>query len=86
MLEGADESETNTVIAACVMFVAILIAWNLPILREVIAAMKVCIFCLVPVAYLMSYSAVHRRRARGVTPHDGNTLRRPSGVNLHRSK
>jgi hypothetical protein len=33
--------ETNTVIAACVMFIAILIAWNLPVLREVIAAMKV---------------------------------------------
>lgn len=33
--------ETNTVIAGCVMFVAILIAWNLPVLREVIAGLKV---------------------------------------------
>jgi hypothetical protein len=33
--------ETNTIIAACVMFVAILIAWNLPILRDIIAGLKV---------------------------------------------
>lgn len=34
-------TETNTIIAACVMFVAILIAWNLPIVRDVIAGLKV---------------------------------------------
>lgn len=38
---AADYVETNTIIAACVMFVAILIAWNLPILRDVIAGLKV---------------------------------------------
>ncbi|WVQ65554.1 uncharacterized protein L199_003731 [Kwoniella botswanensis] len=32
--------QTNTVIAACVMFLAILIAWNLPILRDAIAGLK----------------------------------------------
>lgn len=36
-----DLSETNTIIAACVMFIAILIAWNLPILRDIIAGLKV---------------------------------------------
>lgn len=38
---AADYVETNTIIAACVMFIAILIAWNLPILRDVIAGLKV---------------------------------------------
>lgn len=33
--------ETNTIIGACVMFLAILIAWNLPILRDFIAGLKV---------------------------------------------
>jgi hypothetical protein len=37
----AHVAETNTIIAACVMFIAILIAWNLPILRDIIAALKV---------------------------------------------
>lgn len=37
----AHVAETNTTIAACVMFIAILIAWNLPILRDIIAALKV---------------------------------------------
>lgn len=37
----ANPVETNTIIAACVMFVAILIAWNLPILRDIIAGLKV---------------------------------------------
>ncbi|WWC70973.1 uncharacterized protein I206_104926 [Kwoniella pini CBS 10737] len=32
--------QTNTVIAACVMFLAILIAWNLPILRDAISGLK----------------------------------------------
>ncbi|WWC88456.1 uncharacterized protein L201_003367 [Kwoniella dendrophila CBS 6074] len=32
--------QTNTVIAGCVMFLAILIAWNLPILRDFIAGLK----------------------------------------------
>ncbi|WVQ85004.1 hypothetical protein IAT38_007168 [Cryptococcus sp. DSM 104549] len=32
--------QTNTIIGACVMFLAILIAWNLPILRDVIAGLK----------------------------------------------
>ncbi|WVR06535.1 hypothetical protein IAU60_003566 [Kwoniella sp. DSM 27419] len=32
--------QTNTVIAACVMFLAILIAWNLPIIRDAIAGLK----------------------------------------------
>ncbi|WRT67990.1 uncharacterized protein IL334_004965 [Kwoniella shivajii] len=32
--------QTNTVIAACVMFLAILIAWNLPVLREAISGLK----------------------------------------------
>lgn len=35
------ETETNTVIGACVMFLAILIAWNLPILRDFISGLKV---------------------------------------------
>jgi hypothetical protein len=34
-------SETNTIIASCVMFIAILIAWNLPVLRDLIAGLKV---------------------------------------------
>lgn len=37
----ANNVETNTIIAACVMFIAILIAWNLPILRDIIAGLKV---------------------------------------------
>jgi hypothetical protein len=37
----AHVAETNTIIAACVMFIAIIIAWNLPILRDIIAALKV---------------------------------------------
>ncbi|OWZ62004.1 hypothetical protein C366_06576 [Cryptococcus neoformans Tu401-1] len=32
--------QTNTVIGACVMFLAILIAWNLPILRDFISGLK----------------------------------------------
>ncbi|TYJ58296.1 hypothetical protein B9479_000839 [Cryptococcus floricola] len=32
--------QTNTIIGACVMFLAILIAWNIPILRDVIAGLK----------------------------------------------
>jgi hypothetical protein len=39
-----DGTETNTIIAACVMFIAILIAWNVPILRDVIAGLKVSRF------------------------------------------
>lgn len=35
------EVETNTIIGACVMFLVILIAWNLPILRDFIAGLKV---------------------------------------------
>lgn len=34
-------AERNTIIAACIMFVAIIIAWNLPVLRDVISALKV---------------------------------------------
>ncbi|WVO18070.1 hypothetical protein L204_105768 [Cryptococcus depauperatus] len=32
--------QTNTIIGACVMFLAILIAWNLPVLRDVISGLK----------------------------------------------
>lgn len=36
-------SETNTIIAACIMFIVILIAWNLPVLRDLISGLKVSI-------------------------------------------
>ncbi|ORX37215.1 peptidase M50B-like-domain-containing protein [Kockovaella imperatae] len=35
-----NQFQTNTVIVACVMFVIILIAWNVPILREIISGLK----------------------------------------------
>jgi cytochrome c oxidase assembly factor CtaG len=39
--DEADFTETNTIIAACIMFIAILIAWNLPVLRDIISGLKV---------------------------------------------
>ena len=36
-----DKAERNTIITGCVMILITLIAWNLPVLRDIIAGLKV---------------------------------------------
>jgi hypothetical protein len=41
MLEvRVDTTERNTVIAACIMILIVLLAWNLPIARDIISGLK----------------------------------------------
>lgn len=35
--------ETATIIAACLMIFAVLIAWNVPVIRDIISGLKVCL-------------------------------------------
>ena len=76
--------ETNTVIAACVMFIAILIAWNLPVLREVIAAMKVSDRTAELRCHDLTRAiAIHSRRSRGIASYGWAALRRSSRFDMY---
>jgi len=67
------------------MFVAILIAWNLPILRDIIAGLKVRSLVTI-LGVETDMTAFHRWSSRTLSPRCRTAVRRSGGFNMYRPK